>query len=153
MGYFNNILFCKEKIGGALGSLSKMMAFKDCVFDYGLLDLQSYGLSYTWSNLQVDNPIFYRINRVTCNSLWLEAFPYSFYHVDAPLSLDHSPLIINFQMIRDLKHHFLFCNYCTKHHSFLNVISLTWQVYMKGDPIFILSNKLKLVRNFLKHTN
>lgn len=47
MGDFNVILFINDKIGGASGSLSKMVEFRECVFDCVLMDLRSIGLHYT----------------------------------------------------------------------------------------------------------
>lgn len=51
MGDFNAIISCKDKVGGSPCTLNKLIDFRECVFDCTLMDLNSIGMYYTWSNL------------------------------------------------------------------------------------------------------
>lgn len=92
MDDFNYVLFSKEKDGGAPISPSILANFRNCLLDTGLFDLPSFGLTFTWSNMQHSDPIRSKLDRVLCNSTWLQDFLHSYYKITGPRSSDHSPI-------------------------------------------------------------
>ena len=52
LGNFNNMLFNHEKFKGRLINFNRVQFLKDCLDDYGMLDLGFKGPPYTWSNSQ-----------------------------------------------------------------------------------------------------
>lgn len=65
---FNYILFSNEKVCGNLVLHSRLFDLRDCIEKASLHDLVNYGLFFTWFNMQKDNPIHAKLDRVMCNS-------------------------------------------------------------------------------------
>lgn len=64
MGDFNYILLSKDKIGGNLTPIVRMLDFRDCVTNSRLMELSHTSQKYTWFNLQSNNIIFSEIDRM-----------------------------------------------------------------------------------------
>ncbi|KAL8467467.1 hypothetical protein ACS0TY_030923 [Phlomoides rotata] len=99
-GDYNEILFGYEKSGGNLRLEARMVDFRDCIENCGLVDLGFRGHPFTWSNKQAggDN-IRERLDRVLCNSLWSDRFPEArVSHLTRVLS-DHCPLVVEWEGI------------------------------------------------------
>lgn len=47
LNYVRNLI---EKIGGQIFILSKLKDFNDCIINYGLIEMQNKGLSFSWFN-------------------------------------------------------------------------------------------------------
>lgn len=86
-----------------------MTDFRNCVANSGLHELSKSGISYIWSNQQMDNLIKCKLD----SSLWVDSFPRAFYRSIHPLSSDHSPFIIFMQEHTKIHHRFLLRNYWT----------------------------------------
>ena len=68
---FNEILYSHEKIGGNQGNTSRMQDFGDFIDNLELLDLESFGLPYTWFNKRkYSASIFEKLDRVLINEQW-----------------------------------------------------------------------------------
>ena len=68
IGDFNEILYPHEKIGGNQGNTSRIQDFGDFINNCQLLDLESFGLPYTWFNKRKDlASIFKKLDRVLIN--------------------------------------------------------------------------------------
>lgn len=147
---FITTLSWKDKVNGTPLTLNKLGEIRECVFDSGLLDLKCTDLYYTWSNLQIKNPIFYKIDQMLCNPSWMNYYPSSFYNIVTKLSCDHSSLILSMQSPKKLKHHFLFKFYLMKYLDFIDLVKNVWRKYVYGDPIFIRSKKLQNTKDALK---
>lgn len=151
MGDFNYILTFKEKLGGNPTPTARMADFRDCVTNAGLIELSHYGQNYTLPNLQSNNLIRSKIDRMLHNHLWLQAFPTSYYRIAPPLSSDHNPLILFLDNSCLPKHKFIFKNHWTLNTAFTRLVSYAWNFYLKGDAMFVLSKKLSVVRDNLKN--
>lgn len=152
MGDFNCVLSSKDKVGGNPISLNNSLDFKHCINDCELIELPSSGLFYTWSNQQIDRPIMSKLDRALCNTFWLETFPTSFYKVTPPLSSDHSPIVVSMDLLSPPSHRFLFKNYWIATEGFAEIVRQAWETYFQGDPFYVLSNKLRMVKRSIKNT-
>ena len=50
LGDFNDMISEEEKLGGLLVNRTRMMAFRNCLENCGLMDLGFYGPCFTWTN-------------------------------------------------------------------------------------------------------
>lgn len=152
IGDFNCFHKMDDKLGGLSPSPHKLTNFNNCINDCGLLDLPNYGLSYSWFNQQVDYPIHCLLDRALVNDKWIDSHPSSFYKVMSPLTFDHSPIMI-FSGISSVPKRFIFEIFWSKCTSFQEIILETWNIYVVGDHIFQLCNKLQNIKKALKKAN
>lgn len=69
-------------------------------------------------------------------------FPNSFYWITAPHSSNHSPINTILQPIIKLPSRFLYRNYWITYPQFKDIISSTWNVYFKGNLLYVFSKNL-----------
>lgn len=151
IGDFNCCRSIHEKVGGMALSNSQLGDFSNMIFNNGLLDLSSIGHFFTWHNQQLHNPIHIKLDRILVNDQWLVSFPKSFYKVDEPYCLDHSPLILLNNMDNRKGHRFLFKNYCTNLPDFWNCLIEVFSKPNESSPLSAFIFKLKTLENSMKH--
>lgn len=150
LGDFNTIKDLNENSGGKAIWTRDMQIFKDFLVNKGLDDVKYFGTYHTWWNKQSTHPITRKLDRVLGNHVWLSTQS----NADAlftPWGLsDHSASILNIQdHARGKPKAFQFYNYWIDHPDFLNVVKEAWSTAIKGNPIFILTQKLNQVKKKL----
>lgn len=94
-GDFNEITKPSEKKGGSSRSLSQMVAFQNALLSYGLHEINTSGVKYTWSNNIFDSTYTKeKLDRALATREALASLPRSFCEAFLAIKLDHSPLIL-----------------------------------------------------------
>lgn len=153
-GDFNTYITPNENLGGAADWNNGMLEFKDCLTNTGLVDLKSVGVHLTWWNSSPQNPTYRKLDRVLVNSNWLTKFPLSLANFLQRGLSDHSPatVILGVSWKRIYKP-FQFFNHLIDRSGFYNEIETAWGSTIGGDPWFILTSKLKLVKSAMIKLN
>lgn len=74
-GDFNEVLFVKEKMGGAMRSQRQMDGFMEVINVCGFKDLGYNGPNFTWCNMQEgDNRVYLRLDRAFATDEWINLF-------------------------------------------------------------------------------
>lgn len=150
LGDFNTIKDLNENNSGKAIWTRDMQLFKNFLINNGLADVRYFGTYHTWWNKQSTNPITRKLDRVLGNPDWISSQS----NVDTLFTLwglsDHSASILNIQdRSRGKPKAFQFYNYWINHPEFLNVVKEYWSTEIKGNPIYILSQKLTQVKKKL----
>lgn len=150
LGDFNTVQDIREMCGGSNKWTRDMQVFKDFLVSLGLSDIRNSGTFYTWWNKQTTNSIMRKLDRVLGNSGWMSSQQNADV-IFTPWGLsDHSASILNIQdRARNNQKTFQFYNYWLDHPDFLNTVREVWNSPVNGNPIYILSQKLGLVKRRL----
>lgn len=95
-GDFNQVLSREEKFSANTRSIAVLNGYKISLKSWGLSDLWSFGVFYTWTNNRLgDEATYEKLDRAMANKEWKKIFPKA-----AMLSLpiqrsDHSPVVID----------------------------------------------------------
>ncbi|GKV42356.1 hypothetical protein SLEP1_g49767 [Rubroshorea leprosula] len=151
-GDFNTTLNYGERVkpsGVIWGDTSEL---KDFVSRMEVFDLQFSGAFFTWSNKQGENDrLWCKLDRVMANSTWVSAFPNTSVIFLNPQSSDHSPSLVTVDVLMNKKPKpFRFCNAWSKDETFLDLVREAWSVDIQGCPMFVVVQKLKLVKQKMK---
>ncbi|KAF6138646.1 hypothetical protein GIB67_032540 [Kingdonia uniflora] len=144
-----------EKKGGRGVRWRVVEEFQDIVNGSCLLEANSSGSEYTWCNGKMgNNRILCKLDRMLCNQAWSNLFPGWKYKVMARVKSDHSPLFgCNVGIPKAYNVPFCFCNMWTRHDSFLQVVAENLNQPIVGDPLFLISCKLRCLKSRLKEWN
>ncbi|XP_057444905.1 uncharacterized protein LOC130737157 [Lotus japonicus] len=94
IGDFNDIAVASEQRGGTF-SPSRATAFVEGYESCGMMDLGSFGLTYTWyRHAQGRPPLHRRLDRALANVDWRLGFPNGSVEVLPRMHSDHSPLLL-----------------------------------------------------------
>ncbi|GKV11183.1 hypothetical protein SLEP1_g22456 [Rubroshorea leprosula] len=151
-GDFNTTLNYGERVkpsGVVWGDTSEL---KDFVSRMEVFDLQFSSAFFTWSNKQGENDrLWCKLDRVMANSTWVSTFPNTSVVFLNPQSSDHSPsLVIVDELMNEKPRPFRFCNAWAKDENFLDLVREGWSVDIQGCPMFVVVQKLKLVKQKMK---
>ncbi|GKV04889.1 hypothetical protein SLEP1_g16984 [Rubroshorea leprosula] len=110
------------------------------------------GAYFTWSNKQGENDrLWCKLDRVMANTTWVSAFPNTSVVFLNPQSSDHSPSLVTVDVLMNEKPRpFRFCNAWSKDDNFLDLVREAWSVDIQGCPMFVVVQKLKLVKQKMK---
>ncbi|CAL5332800.1 unnamed protein product [Camellia sinensis] len=96
VGDFNEILFCREKLGVLGRSQIQLDNFRHALEDTHLVDMGFAGPLFTWSNNRVGAALVReRLDRGLANDAWQGIFPHAKVYPLACTSSDHLPLYID----------------------------------------------------------
>lgn len=153
-GDFNVCLDLSEKLGGSISWNSSMEDFKYFVMKLALTDLRFAGELFTWCDGNLTAPKYRKLDRVLVNGHWLNLFDLSSCQFLSRGVSDHSPAVTTLGLSGfEVKRPFQCFNYMCEHTSFLSLVARCWDSNLTGDPWFILTSKLKLVKAALKSLN
>ena len=153
-GDFNVCLNILEKQGGRVCWNRDMEEFRDCVLKLGLTDLRYNGNLFTWCDGFSPSPVYRKLDRVLVNASWLVRFDLSSANFPNRGLSDHSPATTDLGIARTQPPKPFQCfNFICEHPLFLSTVSRCWNTAIRGDPWFILTSKLKLVKSGLKSIN
>lgn len=114
MGDFNNVLRAADRISGRIVTETEFVDLEIMMEGVGLDDMDSMGEFYSWSNKQVDNIIYSRINMVLGNVEWFIKYDDLTLTMKPPGIFDHAILYLKCKTQRlHHKRHFKFKNFIT----------------------------------------
>ncbi|XP_060202736.1 uncharacterized protein LOC132631154 [Lycium barbarum] len=144
-GDFNVILEPSEKIGGKIHRAYKSFDFAACVNRCGLEDAGFVGSNYTWcNNRRPGKRIWKRLDRVIINDNWLQRFNNVTVRHLSTTGSDHRPLLLKcYDSNTNAIKHFRFRHFWVEQPGFMDLVGQDWQIKVKGNPMWILQQKLK----------
>ncbi|VFQ99227.1 unnamed protein product [Cuscuta campestris] len=145
VGDFNCILNPDEKKGGLPMSLNASWDFQQCINDFGLMEVTTYGNTFTWWNGRKKfHSIWKRLDRCLVNQSWADTFQTTV-HVLSLTTSDHSPLHISTTIptCTTAPRKFSFLNAWTTHADFMQVVEKAWKTTVSGPPMVQVAAKLK----------
>lgn len=132
-----------------------MFDFNNCLMKVGLNDLKWWGTKFTWWNKQaVHEKIECKFDRVLMNNSWLSLFPCSETNFLLSGISDHAPSITTVgRTLGGKPKPFKFFDMWIEHPTFLDVVKDSWMIYVDGNPLFQVVQKLKATEARLKEWN
>ncbi|OIT30842.1 hypothetical protein A4A49_27518 [Nicotiana attenuata] len=144
IGDFNVIMNREEKFGGRPHILEESLEFIECLNDCGLQDAGYTGAKLTWcDNRDPPLTIWKRLGRLVYNSNWFELNNTAVTHLSRSCS-DHALLLVKLHH-EDTQgtRYFKFLNFWTEHPDFKQTVQNSWNIYIHGNPLYILQQKIK----------
>ena len=152
VGDFNIIRYPSERLGCESFSPA-MFAFLDFIENNSLVDLPLEGASFTWFR-DSGLPSMSRIDRALVSLDWEEHFENVSQRVLPRVLSDHYPLLLEAGVVRRGQSAFKFENMWLKAEGFIDRVKQWWEGYsFEGSPSFILAQKLKALKSYLKKWN
>ena len=154
LGDFNIVRYGEEKFGGVTSSPNYMDELNACCFEAGLEDLKYSGNFLTWSRGSGQSFVARKLDRALVNLSWMTRFPEAEACFLEPGASDHSPILVQTGMhIHIRKPPFRFFNFWMDNPGFSDLVSQVWSSTLAGSPQYILSQKLKELKQALKTYN
>ncbi|XP_042515184.1 uncharacterized protein LOC122089493 [Macadamia integrifolia] len=151
MGDFNATLFSHEKRGPGKFNLGSAAEFQAMVDACELLSIPSQGKKFTWTTNRRRGHAVAVLDRSFCNGKWIEVFRNVKQRVLLSSVSDHAPLIVvSDDVQRPTNIPFRFHSFWMENDQFISVVEEAWKTSIGGNPIFVLAQKLKQVKENLK---
>ncbi|GJZ89579.1 RNA-directed DNA polymerase, eukaryota, reverse transcriptase zinc-binding domain protein [Tanacetum coccineum] len=152
MGDFNVALNIEDSHARSSLMNVGMCDFKDCVKCIEVMDINSFGLHYTWNQKpKGGNGILKKLDRIMGNVKFLEGFPGA-YAIFQPYRIsDHSPAVLKMPscLVKKPKP-FKFYNFLSHKPTFLEVIGTNWNIHFEGYAMYRLVKKMKTLKKPLR---
>ncbi|KAL8134288.1 hypothetical protein AgCh_009361 [Apium graveolens] len=153
LGDFNTIKDLSETCGEKDLWTRDIQDFKDFISSSGLDDIRFSGAFHTWWDKR-KSPITRKLDRVLGNHEWFtDQQNAEVFFTPWGLS-DHSATILNIPTaMQGNNKPFQFFNFWLDHPDFIPAVRTAWQTHIVGNPMYILTQKLLLVKKALKNLN
>ncbi|GKD98937.1 RNA-directed DNA polymerase, eukaryota, reverse transcriptase zinc-binding domain protein, partial [Tanacetum coccineum] len=152
MGDFNVAFNIEDSHAGSSLMNVGMCDFKDCVKCIKVMDINSFGLHYTWNQKpKGGNGILKKLDRIMGNVKFVEGFP-SAYAIFQPYRIsDHSSAVLKMPscLVKKPKP-FKFYNFLSHKPTFLEVIGTNWNIHFEGYAMYRLVQKMKTLKKPLR---
>ncbi|GAU41845.1 hypothetical protein TSUD_177560 [Trifolium subterraneum] len=155
IGDFNVILGAHEHRGRFPPARLPMDDFQSWTDAFQLFHLPTRGAVFTWNNGRGGSRhTEKRLDRAVCNQLWLDTCCVSSVSTLTNHKSDHFPLFLDFQLSNTtFASHFKFMRMWSLHPDCRNIILACWNNVIVGCPMYILSQKLKTLKEKLNAWN
>jgi len=155
IGDYNVILGAHEYCGHSSPARLPMEEFQTWTDNHNLLHIPTRGSEYTWDNRRpCRRHTKKRLDRSICNQNWIDNCSNISCTTLLKTSSDHYPLLLEFNnTIHQFPSSLKFMKMWTLHNNCKQVVQDCWNVNIAGCPMYILSTKLKLLKNKSKVWN
>ncbi|WJX18847.1 hypothetical protein P8452_08606 [Trifolium repens] len=155
IGDFNAIIGAHEHRGSFNPARLPMTEFQNWAESFNLVHLPTRGAEFTWSNGRRSGRCTERrLDRVLCNNLFLDLCNSIYVSTLIKHKSDHYPLLFELQTSNvTFASQFKFMRMWTLHPGCKQVVQDCWNSNIIGCPMFVLSRKLKLLKENLKTWN
>jgi len=152
VGDFNAILGSHEHKGNREPARLPILEFQQWSDLNNLVHLPTRGASFTWSNgRRGRNNTQKRLDRVFVNHDWVDACESISVCTLTKLRSDHYPLLFDFQtQCNQFSSSFKFMKMWISHPDCINIVKQCWNSQIIGCPMYMLSQKLKALKDTLK---
>jgi len=155
IGDFNSILGSHEHRGATIPARAPMNEFFDWSDSNNFIHLPTRGVQFTWANGRRGlRHTERRLDKVVCNQAWIDVCSSLNVSTLTKHKSDHFPLLLDFETSQ---HKFLsqfkFMQMCMQHEDCKRVNQEAWNINMVGCSMFILNQKLKVLKQKLKIWN
>ncbi|XP_071733554.1 uncharacterized protein [Rutidosis leptorrhynchoides] len=156
-GDFNVSLNPEDRCAGP-SVTNPMNAFRECVNDIEIEDINQSGLLYTWNQkphaIGPDKGVLKKIDRAMGNLGLITHFPRVFAEFLPYGISDYTPIVISFpNMAKRKVKPFRFNNHLADKQEFLPLIKDVWCVHVNGYKMFSVVTKLKKVKKQMRKLN
>jgi len=106
IGDFNDFLFPWEKVGKRPAMYSRMTSFRKLINDCALIELDSKGCEFTWSNnREGDDLVKEKLDHAFCSLDWSLLYPSAEVFALPSIGSDHCPLMLHthYQFVKPQK--------------------------------------------------
>jgi hypothetical protein len=152
MGDFNAIMHAGDKSGGDASWPRYQDDFKDCITHSELLQAPYTGLKYSWHNGQHGSQsIQKKLDWVFGNPQLFSTWPATNALFQTNSISYHSAMILS--LLSPSKHPhspFKFLNTWADHRDFIATVATSWQLPVRGNPMYQFTTKLKRLKIDLK---
>ncbi|XP_019431738.1 PREDICTED: uncharacterized protein LOC109338847 [Lupinus angustifolius] len=155
IGDFNVVFRANEYRGSDFPPRLPSEEFKSFSDDSSLLHLLTRGAQFTWSNKRIGDALTEkRLGRCLCNVDWLTSWNEILCCTLTRISSDHHPLLLSFSSssvtrLSPFRFHIMWL----QHLDCKRVVVEVWKTDIRGCPMFIISQKLKLLKRKLRDWN
>lgn len=138
LGDFNVALNIEDSSTGSSGISKGMCDFKDCIEDIVVLDINHFGLHFTWNQQpNSESGILKKFDRIMGNDEFIADFPNSFPEFLPYGISNHSPCILKFPSInREKPRNFELANFVTKKPAFVSLGKKVWSKEVYGYKMY-----------------
>nr|GEW95182.1 hypothetical protein [Tanacetum cinerariifolium] len=152
MGDFNVALNIEGSFNGSSSMNAWMCNFKDCVKRIEVIDINSFGLHYTWNQKPKGrNGIRKKLGRIMGNIDFIDRFPGAYALFQPCRISDHSLALLRLPSCSVSKPKpFKFYNFLTHKSRFLEVVVANWSSQVEGHSMFMLVQNLKTLKKPLR---
>nr|XP_043611509.1 uncharacterized protein LOC122583113 [Erigeron canadensis] len=148
MGDFNSFLYLQDNYYGSSSISIGMKEFKECVVETELIDINSSGFHYTWTQKPKKGVgILKKIDRIMGNMQFITDFPSS-YAIFQPYRVsDHTPCVLKLPSVaRYRPRPFKFSSFITSKFGFLEAVEKGWKQEFKGYKMFCVVKKIRALK-------
>lgn len=155
IGDFNSILGSHENRGNSNPARTPMAEFFNWSDINNLFHIPTRGVQFTWTNGRGGTRhTERRLDRAICNQLWLDSCESLAVTSLTRHKSDHFPILLDFTTSSITKATpFRFMKMWLLHEDCKRIVSETWNDIVVGSPMFVLSQKLKVLKLKLKDWN
>nr|XP_043611669.1 uncharacterized protein LOC122583315 [Erigeron canadensis] len=148
MSDFNSSLNLEDSSAGSSNITTGMQDFKECVEEIEVMDINNFGLHYTWSQKPKRRTcLLKKIDRVTGNMKFIDDFSAACALFQPYRISDHSPCVLKLPSISRAKPKpFKFPNFLIHKDGFLEAVKKEWETEMAGHFMFLVTQKLKAIK-------
>lgn len=155
IGDFNTILGAHEHNGSFLPARPPMQDFQTWSDTFELIHIPTRGVAYTWDNGRDGRRhTKRRLDRSICNQQMIDLTSLISCSTLVRSKSDHYPLLLEIKNdVANFVSSFKFLKAWTLHTDCKEIITNTWKIPVVGCPIYILSSKVKALKEKLKIWN
>ncbi|CAK8531608.1 unnamed protein product [Lathyrus sativus] len=147
IGDYNNVTKAQDMMGGNLVTEKEYEYLVKMMENTGLSEMDSIADYFTWSNKQEVGPIYSRINRVLGNTEWFLTNMETILKILPPNISNHALLYLDCkEEQRKTSRHFKFSNCLTELPGYNALIKKYWDGHIRGSPMYVLWQKLKILK-------
>ncbi|KAL2932526.1 LINE-1 retrotransposable element ORF2 protein [Bienertia sinuspersici] len=153
-GDLNTVLKGDERLG-SLVRTAEMLPGRRCIEECGMTDIPYGGHFYTWSNKQEgEERVYSKIDRVMANEQWLDYYntAHATFLTEGPS--DHCPALIKGNANNEGgKKPFKYFRMWALAQDYQKRVEEAWKWQGRGTEMYVLTRKLKKVKNSMKELN
>ena len=155
IGDFNTILGAHEHLGSFSPARPPMLDFQNWTDNFDLIHIPTRGAAFTWNNGRIGRRhTKRRLDRSVCNQLLLDSSSSVSCSTLVKTRSDHYPLLLEIKTDEvQFASSFKFLKAWTLHKDCKAFINDAWNENIVGCPMYVLTNKLKALKNKLKIWN
>ncbi|KAK2434278.1 hypothetical protein QL285_019443 [Trifolium repens] len=153
IGDYNNVAKSQDRIGGNMVTEAEYEDMQAMMDFAGMSEMDSSDEFFTWTNKQVGNPIYYRIDRVLANIDWFQKHSDVTLTVLPPHVSDHGILYLSAPAATAKSKQFRFNNCWVDAIGYQEVVEASWCQPARGTPMQRLWYKLHQLRLKLLQLN
>lgn len=154
-GDFNAVCSNEDRIGG--NPINEVAAdeFQSWILNLELVEVPYSGPKFTWTNYQEGNKIIFRkLDWCFANQIWYSSLKEPICFVTDSSISDHCGLLVDtYKSKKNIKVPFKFFNIWCDHPDFLNTVQRIWNTPIRGCSMYVVYQKLILLRTELRRIN